>query len=180
MELLPTEVHWVAVFSSNASMLHIHASISGVDTIFPTFVWGAYALRFAHRHARRPILGSCGCCPGSSKLPGAGWLGSVFTDHDAFGHSNATPVHGTPKCNTPPILSEIHAISICTKFFSTLDHLDRSFENAKIGLLAWRWAKRNAYENRKYSILTSDMRMHASYTHVCGYASSVRVFWARV
>jgi hypothetical protein len=150
------------------------------NTIFPTFVYGACTSRFAHRHARRPILGSCGCCPGSSKLPGAGWLGSVFTNHDAFGLSNATPVHGTPKCNTPPILSEIHAISICTKFFSTLDHLDRSFENAKIGLLAWRWAKRNAYENRKYSILTSDMRMHASYTHVCGDASSVRVFWARV
>jgi len=121
-----------------------------------------------------PFLGSFLGSPGTSKLPGAGWLGLVFTNHDAFGHSNATSVYGTPKCNTPPILIEINAISICTKFLSTLDHLDRSFENAKNGLLAWRWAKRNVHENRKYSILTSDMRIHVSDTRTYASAASVR------
>ena len=60
-------------------------------------------------------------------MPGAGWLGLVFTNHGASGHYNATSVYGTPKCNTPPILSEIHEISNFTKLLSTLDHLDRGF-----------------------------------------------------
>ena len=42
-------------------------------------------------------------------------------------------------------------------------------------LLAWGWAKPTPPETRKYSILTSDMRMHVSATPTCAYAASV---WA--
>ena len=85
----------------------------------------ACAPRFAHRHARRPILGSCGGRPRYSKLTGAGSLGLVFTNHEAFGHSNATTVYGAPNCTKPLTLSEIHVISFSSGFLSTLDHLHK-------------------------------------------------------
>ncbi len=55
-----------------------------------------------------------------------------------------------------------------------LDVPGRPENDPKIGLLAWRWEKRDPNKNRKYSILTSDMCIHVSDTHTHASAASVR------
>ena len=93
--------------------------------------WGvSRGVRFAHRHARKHLVG---VGQGHSKSTGAMSRGLVFTNHGSFEHSKTTTVHGTPKCANPQTLSENHAISFFTEFSSTLDDLNMTPRSMAMG-----------------------------------------------